>query len=166
MLKIGMKAPDFILDSTKGSISLKSYTGKWVVLFFYPLDFTPIWSTEVPEFNRRLNEFEKFNAVVIGANTDSVPTHEAWAKSIGGVNFPLIADYNKTLSKDYEVLMEEEGIALRGTFIIDTDGMIRYINVNDTSVGRNINEVLRVLAALQTKKACPVNWQVGSATLT
>lgn len=166
MLKIGMNAPDFTLDSTKGSISLKNYSGKWKVLFFYPLDFTPIWSTEVPEFNRRLKEFEKFNAVVIGANTDSVPTHEAWAKSIGGVDFPLVADYNKTLSRDYCVLMEEEGIALRGTFIIDPEGMIRYINVNDTAVGRNINEVLRVLAALQTKKACPVNWEVGAPTLT
>jgi peroxiredoxin (alkyl hydroperoxide reductase subunit C) len=90
----------------------------------------------------------------------------AWAKSIGGVDYPLVADYNKTLSIDYGVLMEEEGIALRGTFIIDPDGFLRYINVNDTLVGRNINEVLRVLAALQTKKACPVNWEEGKPTLT
>jgi alkyl hydroperoxide reductase subunit AhpC len=90
----------------------------------------------------------------------------AWAKSIGGVNFPLVADYNKTLSRDYEVLMDGAGIALRGTFIIDPEGKIRYINVNDTGVGRNINEVLRVLAALQTQKACPVNWEVGQPTLT
>lgn len=165
MLKIGEKAPDFTLESTKGEVSLSKHLGKWVVLFFYPLDFTPIWSTEVPEFNRRLNEFQKYNSVVIGANTDSVPTHEAWAKSIGGVYFPLVADYNKTLSREYEVLMEKEGIALRGTFIIDPEGNLQYINVNNTAVGRNVNEVLRVLAALQTKGACPVNWEEGDPTL-
>lgn len=165
MIRIGMKAPDFTLESTKGKISLKDFLGKWIVLFFYPLDFTPVWSTEVPEFNRRLNEFEKLNSSVLGVSTDSVPSHEAWSKSIGGVDYPLISDYNKTLSRDYEVLIENDGIALRGTFIIDPEGFIQYININNTSVGRSVNEYLRVLAALQTKKACPVNWNPGNPTL-
>jgi peroxiredoxin (alkyl hydroperoxide reductase subunit C) len=112
-----------------------------------------------------LKEFEKFNAVVLGVSTDSVPTHNAWAQSLGGVDYPLISDYNKTLSADYGVLMEQEGIALRGTFIVDPEGVIQYININNTTIGRNVNEYLRVLAALQTKKACPVNWEEGKPTL-
>jgi peroxiredoxin 2/4 len=164
MVKIGTMAPDFTLESTQGKISLKDYSGKYVVLFFYPLDFTPVWSTEVPEFNRRLNEFEKLNSVVLGVSTDSVPTHNAWAQSLGGVNFPLIADYNKTLAAEYGVLMEE-GISLRGTYIIDPEGTLQYININNTAVGRNVMEYLRVLKALQTKKACPVNWEEGKPTI-
>lgn len=119
----------------------------------------------MPEFNRRLKEFEKLNGYVLGVSTDSVPSHEAWSKSIGGVDYPLISDYNKTLSRDYEVLIENDGIALRGTFIIDPEGLVQYININNTSVGRSVNEYLRVLAALQTKKACPVNWDPGNPTL-
>ena len=94
-----------------------------------------------------------------------MPTHNAWAQSLGGVDYPLVADYNKTLSAEYDVLMENEGIALRGTFIIDPEGVLQYINVNNTSVGRNVMEYLRVLKALQTKKACPANWEEGKPTL-
>lgn len=120
----------------------------------------------MPEFNRRLKEFEKFNAVVLGISTDSVPSHDAWAKSIGGVNYPLLSDYNKEVSRQYEVLMDTEGIALRGIFIIDPNGILKHISINDTATGRSVNEVLRILSALQTKKACPVNWQPGDPTLT
>lgn len=119
----------------------------------------------MPEFNRRLKEFEKLNAVVLGVSTDSVPTHEAWAKSLGGIDYPLLADYNKEVSRQYEVLMESEGIALRGTFIIDPDGKLKAISINDTVTGRNVNEYLRILSALQTKKACPVNWQPGDPAI-
>jgi len=119
----------------------------------------------VPEFNRRLKDFEKLNAAVLGVSTDSVPTHNAWAKSLGGIDYPLLADYNKEVSKMYDVLMEREGIALRGTFIIDPEGKVKSININDTATGRNVGEFLRVLAALQTKSACPVNWQPGDATI-
>lgn len=119
----------------------------------------------MPEFNRRLKDFEKFNAVVLGVCTDSVPSHEAWAKSLGGIDFPLLSDYNKEVSRDYGVLMEKEGIALRGTFIICPEGLLKHMSINDTATGRNVNEFLRLLAAMQTKKACPVNWQQGDATI-
>lgn len=112
-----------------------------------------------------MKDFEKFNAVVLGVSTDSVPSHEAWANSLGGIDFPMLSDYNKEVSRNYGVLMEKEGIALRGTFIIDPDGILKALSINDTSTGRNVNEFLRLLAALQTKKACPVNWQQGDATI-
>lgn len=112
-----------------------------------------------------MKEFEKLNAVVLGVSTDSVPTHNAWVRELGGVDFPLLADYNKEVSKQYEVLMEDDGIALRGTFIIDPDGYLKSISINDTSTGRSVLEVLRVLSALQTKKACPVNWQPGDPVI-
>lgn len=166
MLKIGQLAPDFTAASTKGDISLSSYRGKWVVMFFYPLDFTPVWSTEIPELNRSLSEFERLNSVVLGANTDSVPTHEAWAKSIGGIDFPLLSDYDKKLSEKYGVLTEAAGgISLRGVFIIDPQGVLQYLSVNNLDVGRNVKEILRLLAACQMGGACPVNWEEGQETL-
>lgn len=101
----------------------------------------------------------------MGANTDSVPTHNAWAEHIGGVDFPLLADYDKKLSQTYEVFIEESGgIALRGTFIINPDGYLQYILVQNLDIGRNVNEILRILKALQTGKACPVNWEEGQST--
>jgi peroxiredoxin (alkyl hydroperoxide reductase subunit C) len=148
-----------------GKVSMSDYKDKWIVLFFYPLDFTPIWETEVPEFNRRLNDFEKFGAKVIGANPDSVYTHKAWLEKIGQIDYPLIADYTKSLSRNFGILDEETGIAYRGTFIIDPDHKIRYASENDLLVGRNINEILRVLAALTKGKPCPVNWEEGKSTL-
>lgn len=103
--------------------------------------------------------------MVLGVSTDSVPSHEAWAKSLGGIDYPLLSDYNKEIARDYCVLMEKEGIALRGTFIISPEGLLKHISLNDTATGRNVNEYLRLLAALQTKKSCPVNWQQGDATI-
>lgn len=119
----------------------------------------------MPEFNRRLKDFEKFNTQVIGANPDSVYSHKAWLESIGEVDYPILSDYTKSLSRSYDVLDEETGIAYRGTFIIDSDGVIRYASVHDLSIGRNVNEILRVLAAHQTQKPCPVNWEAGKPTL-
>lgn len=165
MLIPGMMAPDFNLPSTKGDIRLSDYKGKWVVLFFYPLDFSGVCSTEIPEFNKRLNDFKALNAEVIGANTDSIYSHNAWIKDLGGIDFPIISDYNKTMARDYEILLESDGIALRAAFIIDPDGKIRYTVVHEPVIGRNVNEILRVLAALQSGGACPVNWEPGQATL-
>ncbi len=112
-----------------------------------------------------MKEFEKLNAVVLGVSTDSVPSHAAWADTLGGIDYPLLSDYNKEVSKEYGVLMENEGIALRGTFIIDPEGILKAISIYDTATGRSVNEFLRTLAALQTKKACPVNWQPGDAAI-
>lgn len=166
MIKIGQPAPDFNLPSTiDKDISLKDLKGKFVVLFFYPLDFTPVWSTEVPEFNRRLDEFKRLNSTVLGVNTDSIPTHKAWIQNLGGIEYPLLADYDKSVTKAYEVFLEAAGgIALRGTFIIDPDGNLQYYSVNNTNVGRNVEEIIRVLKALQVGAACPVNWDEGQDT--
>lgn len=167
MIKIGEPAPEFTLPSTDDKdISLSELRGKWVVLFFYPLDFTPVWSTEVPEFNRRLKEFEKLNAVVLGVNTDSIPTHKAWIESLGGIDYPLLADYDKRVTKDYGVFYDQGGgIALRGTFLIDPDGNLQQYSINNTDVGRSIDEVVRLVKALQMGGACPVNWEEGQDTL-
>ena len=165
MIKVGMKSPDFTFESTLGKVSLSNYKDKWIVLFFYPLDFTPIWETEVTEFNRRLNDFEKLGAKVIGANPDSLYTHKAWLEKIGQIDYPLIADYTKSLSRSFGILDEETGIAYRGTFIIDKDHKIRYASENDLLIGRNINEILRILAALTKDKPCQVNWEEGKPTL-
>jgi len=119
----------------------------------------------VPEFNRRLDDFEKFGAKVIGANPDSLYTHKAWLEKIGQIDYPLIADYTKALSRSFGILDEESGVAYRGTFIIDPNQRIRYASENDLLVGRNINEILRVLAALTKGKPCPVNWEAGKSTL-
>lgn len=117
------------------------------------------------EFNRRLNDFEKLNVKVIGANPDSVYTHRAWLEKIGQIDYPLISDYTKALSKGFGILDEETGIAFRGTFIIDSEYKVRYASANDLLIGRNINELLRILAALNKNKPCPVNWEEGSNTL-
>lgn len=120
----------------------------------------------MPEFNRRLKEFEKLNCSVLGINTDSIPTHKAWIESLGGIDYPLLADYDKSVTKSYDVFLDEAGgIALRGTFLIDPDGNIQQYSVNNTDVGRSVDEVMRILKALQAKGACPVNWEDGQDTL-
>jgi alkyl hydroperoxide reductase subunit AhpC len=164
------EAPDFTADAvTDGGdftkISLSDYRGKWVVLFFYPLDFTFVCPTEITQFSKELAEFTKLNAQVIGASVDSKFSHQAWLKDLGNLGFPLISDITKEISDDYGVLIEDEGISLRGTFIINPDGIIQYININNKDVGRDVNEILRVLSALQTGGLCPANWKVGEKTL-
>lgn len=165
-MKVGELAPEFKLNSTVGrEVSLSEFRGKWVVVFFYPGDFTRVCSTEVPEFNRKLGEFRKLGTVILGISIDSVPVHQAWAEKLGGVEYPLLSDINKEASRTYGVLIEREGRALRGLFIVDPQGILRYQLVNDTKVGRNMEEVLRVLQALQTGKPCPINWKPGDKTL-
>ncbi|HOK54588.1 MAG TPA: peroxiredoxin, partial [Armatimonadota bacterium] len=169
MIQVGQLAPDFTLEGLREGefidVSLSDYRGKWVVLFFWPLDFTFICPTEILEFSRRIEEFEKLNAVVLGASTDSKYTHLAWTEKIGDINFPMLSDLTKQVSRDYGILIEGQGIALRGTFIIDPQGKIQYQAVHNLNVGRSVDEILRVLSALQTGELCPVEWEPGKATL-
>ncbi|WP_026486009.1 peroxiredoxin [Caldanaerobius polysaccharolyticus] len=165
MSMVGKQVPDMRLPSTKGDISLADFKGKWVVLFFYPLDFSPVCASELPVFNAKKGEFDNLNAVLIGANTDSVFSHNAWIEQLGGIDFPLISDYNKELVRKFDILIEDMGIALRAAFIIDPEGKIRYEVVHEPLIGRNVDEILRVLQALQTGGACPAGWKPGDKTL-
>jgi len=169
MLQIGDKAPDFVLNGyfkTKiKDYGLKEFKGKWILLFFYPADFTYVCPTEIMNLNTRVEDFKKINSVVLGISVDGIYAHKKWAEELGGLDIVLLSDFHKRTSRDYNVLLEKEGIALRGTFIIDPEGNIRYITISDDNVGRNIDEILRVIGALQTGKMCPANWQPGDATL-
>jgi peroxiredoxin 2/4 len=170
MMQIGQKIPDFEEESYVNGefkkIKLSSYKGKWVVLFFYPLDFTFVCPTEIRSFSSHENEFEKSNAVVIGCSTDSVHSHKAWfEQDLKDVKFPVIGDTAHRLSYMFGVLKEDEGIAFRATFIIDPEGVLRSATVNDLKVGRNVDETLRTLQAFQTGDLCPVDWHPGMKTL-
>ncbi|MHB9036262.1 MAG: peroxiredoxin [Armatimonadota bacterium] len=169
MIQVGQQAPDFELDGVVGGkfdkVKLSDYRGKWVVLFFWPLDFTFVCPTEVTAFSKRIDEFKALNAVVLGGSIDSKFTHLAWTEQIGPINYPMLADMTKAVSRDYGVLIEEQGIALRGLFIVDPEGTLRYQVVHDLSIGRNVDEVLRVIKALQTGELCPIDWSEGTPTL-
>ena len=169
MIQVGQQAPDFALEGIKDGdfieIKLSDYRGKWVVLFFWPLDFTFICPTEILEFSRRVKEFEELDAVLLGASTDSKYAHKAWTEDIGKINFAMLSDITKEVSRNYGILIEGQGIALRGTFIIDPEGKLQYEAVHNLNVGRSVVEVLRVLKALQTGELCPVEWEPGEKTL-
>lgn len=169
MVQVGQPAPDFELEAVIGdsfdNVKLSNNHGKWVVLFFWPLDFTFVCPTEVKAFSKRINDFKELNAIVFGASIDSKFTHLAWKNEIGEINFPMLSDITKDVSREYGVLIEEQGIALRGLFIIDPDGILRYQVVHDLNIGRNVSEVLRVIKALQTGELCPVDWNEGMETL-
>lgn len=170
MVKIGELAPHFACESyVNGEIkkvSLDDFKGKWTVLFFYPLDFTFICPTELKSFANAAEEFEKNNAVVVGCSTDSAHSHKAWfSKDLPDVKYPVLADTNHKVSRDYGVLIEDEGIALRGTFIIDPDGVLQYSVISNLNVGRSVQETLRVLQACQTGGLCPIEWKPGESTL-
>jgi len=162
-------APDFDLEAVVGGqfsrVSLQGLRGKWVVLFFYPLDFTFVCPTEILEFSRRNGEFEEAGAQILSVSVDSKYSHLAWQKEIGGIAYPMLSDITKRVSAQYGVLLEDEGVALRGLFVIDPEGVVRYELVHDLSVGRSVSETLRVLKALQTGELCPVDWQPGGQTL-
>ena len=168
-IQVGQKAPGFtvqgVLDDEFSDISLEDYKGSWVVLYFYPLDFTFICPTEITEFNKQYDKFKGENAEVLGMSTDSVFSHKAWLKEIGQLNYPLLSDNTHEVSRNYGVLKEDAGIAFRGCFIIDPDGILRYHLVHDLSVGRSVDEILRVLKALKTGELCPVGWNTGDDTL-
>ncbi len=169
-VQVGSPAPDFTMQAVveQGKfkdVKLSDYRGKWVVVFFYPLDFTFVCPTEITGFRDKLKDFQKLSAVVIGASVDSVHSHKAWLKELGELGFPLASDLSKEVSRRYGILLEDKGISLRGTFIIDPDGTLKWYLVNDLGIGRNIDEVLRVLSALQTGELCQANWQPGQKTL-
>lgn len=174
---VGMKAPDFKMEAVRGSgdefytINLADYKGKWLVLFFYPLDFTFVCPTEITGMSHRTEEFKQANAEILGVSIDSIHSHKAWIKAsrehggLGVVNYPLASDITKEVSRNYGVLIEEEGIALRGLFIIDPEGVVRYSVIHDLNVGRSVGETLRVLQALQSGGLCPIDWQPGDEHL-
>lgn len=170
-LQVGQKAPQFktqaLYNGDFKDVSLSDYSGRWVVLFFYPLDFTFVCPTEITDFADKKAEFEKLGAVVLGCSTDSVHSHLAWSKTpaLAKLNYPLLADLNHSISRDYGVLIEDQGIALRGCFIIDPEGTLRYQLVHDLGIGRSTSEIIRVLAALQTGELCQANWKPGEKTL-
>ncbi len=176
--QVGKPAPAFEVqayDRTKDNtddqfttIKLDDLKGKWVCLFFYPLDFTFVCPTEITAFNDALGEFESRNCALLTASTDSVYSHKGWCDSHPGLaelKYPMLADTNHKLSEDYGVLLEEKGIAYRGIFLIDPEGIVRWLAIHDLSVGRNVDEVLRVLDAFQTDKLVPCNWKKGEQTL-
>lgn len=169
MVQVGQPAPEFEAEAVSGdqftSVKLSDYRGKWLVLFFWPLDFTFVCPTEVTAFSRRLEEFRELGAEIVGASIDSKYTHLAWKEKIGEIRYPMASDITKEISSSYGVLREAEGISLRGLFVIDPEGVLRYEVVHDLSVGRNVDEVLRVIRALQTGELCPINWEEGMETL-
>jgi len=176
MLTVGDRFPEYALQ---GVVSLEpgqefqvftqdSQPGRWRVVFYWPMDFTFICPTEIAEFGRRQRDFADRDAQVLGASTDTHFVHLAWRKhhpDLKALPFPMLADTKRELATMLGILHKTEGVALRATFIVDPDGIIRWVGVNDLSVGRNVDEVLRVLDALQTDELCPCNWKPGDATL-
>jgi len=176
---VGKPAPDFkakavVNGKIVNDFSLQSYRGKNVMFFFYPLDFTFVCPTELHAFQECLEEFEKRDTQVIGCSVDSCYSHLAWLNTprskggIEGVDYPLVSDLNKAIAKDYDVLMEHEGIAYRGLFLIDKGGIVRHQIVNDLPLGRSVDEALRILDALryfeENGEVCPANWKHGKKT--
>ena len=175
--KVGQPAPNFDMPSTKNieklneNVELNDYKGRWVVLLFYPLDFTFVCPTELTSFSDRYDDFEGIGAAVIGVSTDSVHSHRAWLKTprdkggVEGLRYPLASDITKSVARDYGVLIEDKGVALRGLFVIDPEGVLRYAVVHDLNVGRSADETLRVIQALQTGGLCQADWRPGQETL-
>ncbi len=177
-LIVGKPAPQFNLDAVVGgqfqTRSLADYKGKWLVVFFYPLDFTFVCPTEILAFSDRIEAFKDLAAEVVGVSIDSKYTHLAWTNTprkqggIADLAYPLIADLNRTMATDFGVLTDD-GVALRGLFIIDPDGVVQHATVNNLGVGRSVDETLRVLQAFQFVRehgeVCPANWQPGQASM-
>lgn len=178
-IQVGSPAPDFAGDAVIGGdikkIQLADFKGKWVVLFFYPLDFTFVCPTEIVAFNDHLESFKKLNTEVIACSVDSKFSHLAWNQTsldkggLGGVKYPLLSDLTKNIARDYGVLLEQAGIALRGLFLIDPDGVLQHSTVNALNVGRSVKETLRVVKAFQWSKqhgdVCPANWDEGAEAI-
>ena len=168
MIRVGDKAPNFILKGIfRGTVSdfaLQSFSGKWLILFFYPADFTFICPTEVAGFSKMAHQFRAEDAEILGVSVDSLESHRKWAKELGGVNYPLLSDDGKTVSRLYGVLDEKEGVCLRGTFIINPTGEITYLVISHTNVGRSVEETLRVMKALRSERLCPADWHPGEPT--
>lgn len=174
---VGQPAPDFDMASTKNleklneNVKLSDYKGQWLVLLFYPLDFTFVCPTELTTFSDRYEDFQGIGADIIGVSTDSVYSHRAWIntpRDKGGVaelKYPLASDSTKQVARDYGVLIEDKGIALRGLFVIDPEGILRYKVIHDLNIGRSAEETLRVIQALQTGGLCQAEWKPGQETI-
>jgi peroxiredoxin (alkyl hydroperoxide reductase subunit C) len=176
MLTIGDKLPRFDVpavvstdpDKAFDRITSESNAGKWKIVFFWPKDFTFVCPTEIAAFGKLNADFNDRDAVVYGVSTDTEYVHLAWRRShpdLKALPFPMLADIKRELSTAFGILDKKEGVALRATFIVDPENVIRFVSVNDLNVGRNPEEVLRVLDALQTDELCPCNWQKGEAFL-
>ena len=179
-LRVGQAAPDFtataVVDQEFKDVKLSGYRGKYVVLFFYPLDFTFVCPTEITAFSDRYAEFKALNTEILGVSVDSQFSHLAWIQTdrksggIGDINYPLVADLKKEISTAYNVLDPDAGIALRGLFIIDQEGVIQHSTINNLGFGRSVDETLRVLQAIQhiqthPDEVCPAGWQPGQKTM-
>ncbi|KAK4725191.1 hypothetical protein R3W88_027970 [Solanum pinnatisectum] len=178
---VGNQAPDFeaeaVFDQEFIKVKLSEYIGKkYVILFFYPLDFTFVCPTEITAFSDRYEEFEKVNTEILGVSVDSVFSHLAWVQTerksggLGDLNYPLISDVTKSISKSYNVLIPDQGIALRGLFIIDKEGVIQHSTINNLGIGRSVDETLRTLQALQyvqenPDEVCPAGWKPGEKSM-
>jgi peroxiredoxin (alkyl hydroperoxide reductase subunit C) len=177
MLQVGKRAPDFDMPSTKDMKGLKEpvrladFKGKFLIMFFYPLDFTFVCPTELKAFNERYDDIKKAGAEVIAVSTDSVFSHRAWINTpedkggLGSLKYVLASDITKDVSRDYGVLLEEQGIALRGLFIVDPDGILQYQVVHSLNIGRSVDETLRVLEAIKTGGLCGADWKPGQKQL-
>jgi peroxiredoxin (alkyl hydroperoxide reductase subunit C) len=176
--KVGQPAPDFNLPSTKNmetlaeNVKLSDYSGKWLILLFYPLDFTFVCPTELTAFSDRIEELNGIGAEVIGISTDSVHSHRAWINTpreqngVAGMQYPLASDVGGKLARVYNILVEEENITLRGLYIINPEGILQYAVVHDLNIGRSVDETLRVLQGLQTGGLCSADWTPGQENLT
>lgn len=176
---IGQPAPTFkkeaVVNGVFDEVSLDQFKGKWVILAFVPMAFTFVCPTEILAYNRKLEEFKQKGAVVLYASTDSPFTLNAWNNQptseggLGGIELPLVSDSNHTLSRDYGVLLEDKGIALRGTFIIDPEGILQHSSINNASVGRSVEESIRLLDAFQfvakNGEVCPADWKSGDEAI-
>ncbi|REJ77389.1 MAG: peroxiredoxin [Acidobacteria bacterium] len=175
--KIGKPAPDFELPSTKNietlkeTVKLSDYTGKWLILLFYPLDFTALCPTEITAFSDRLEEINGLGAEVLGVSTDSVYSHKAWINTprtengVEGLKYPLASDPGGRLAAKYNILVEEANIALRGLYIINPEGVLQYGVTHAINIGRSVDETLRVLQALQTGGFCAADWKPGDSPI-
>ncbi len=176
VLNIGEPFPHFNLQGVVSleqgkefqNFSNEHISEKWAVIFFWPFDFTFVCPTEIAEFNKELSEFELRDTLLFGASADSHFVHHAWRKhhaDLEKLNFPMLADYKKELSSALGILEKNEQAPLRATFIIDPQGIIRFVSVHDLKVGRNVKEIIRTLDALQTDELCPSNWKKGEETI-
>ena len=171
VLQVGQQAPNFsaqalLPDGSFKDVKLSDYKGKWVVLFFYPLDFTFVCPTEIQGFNKSYDQFKKLGVEVLAASTDSVYSHKAWVEhGLGKVQFPILGDTSHQVARSFNVLLQDKGIALRGTFIIDPTGVLKSAVVNDLPVGRSVDETVRTIQALQTGKLTGCEWKPGEKTL-
>ncbi|ESA33523.1 peroxiredoxin [Leptolyngbya sp. Heron Island J] len=179
-LRVGQPAPDFtataVVDQEFKTIKLSDYRGQYVVLFFYPLDFTFVCPTEITAFSDQYGEFKGLNTEVLGVSVDSEFSHLAWIQTerkeggLGDLAYPLVSDIKKEVSAAYNVLEHEAGVALRGLFIIDKDGVVQHSTINNLSFGRSVDETLRVLQAIQhvqshPDEVCPAGWTPGEKTM-